>query len=99
MSTSSESPAVTDVPDRTGGEGVEAGRGALFIGFAKIYFMISGSLQRVVLPHLIDAAGSPRSPSSPPRTTAAPRRSSAPACACSWCWARCWPRSSSWARR
>ena len=57
MSTSSESPAVTDVPDRTGGEGVEAGRGALFIGFAKIYFMISGSLQRVVLPHLIDAAG------------------------------------------
>ena len=37
--------------------GVEAGRGALFIGFAKIYFMMSGSLQRVVLPHLIDAAG------------------------------------------
>jgi O-antigen/teichoic acid export membrane protein len=36
--------------------GVEAGRGALFIGFAKMYFMVSGSLQRVVLPHLLDTA-------------------------------------------
>jgi O-antigen/teichoic acid export membrane protein len=36
--------------------GVEAGRGAIFIGFAKIYFMISGSLQRVLLPRLIDTA-------------------------------------------
>jgi O-antigen/teichoic acid export membrane protein len=36
--------------------GVEAGRGALFIGFAKIYFMISGSLQQLVLPRLVDAA-------------------------------------------
>jgi stage V sporulation protein B len=35
---------------------MEAGRGALFIGFAKIYFMISGSLQQVLLPRLVDAA-------------------------------------------
>ena len=41
-----------------GSEGVEAGRGALFIGFAKLYFMFTGSLQRFALPHLIgDAAG------------------------------------------
>ena len=48
-------PGATGVGEASAG--VEAGRGALFIGFAKIYFMISGSLQRVVLPHLIDAAG------------------------------------------
>ena len=48
-----------DVPETSAGsEGVEAGRGALFIGFAKIYFMFTGSLQRFALPHLIgDAAG------------------------------------------
>src|SRR6478672_1577685 len=49
-----------DVPETSsaGSEGVEAGRGALFIGFAKIYFMFTGSLQRFALPHLIgDAAG------------------------------------------
>jgi O-antigen/teichoic acid export membrane protein len=38
-------------------EGVEAGRGALFIGFAKIYFMFGGFLQSVGLAHLVDAAG------------------------------------------
>jgi len=49
----------TDAPDtNAGNEGVEAGRGALFIGFAKMYFMFTGSLQRFALPHLIgDAAG------------------------------------------
>jgi O-antigen/teichoic acid export membrane protein len=41
----------------SGNEGIEAGRGALFIGFAKLYFMFTGSLQRFALPHVIgDAA-------------------------------------------
>lgn len=35
---------------------VVAGRGALFIGFAKVYFMISGFLQQVLLTRLIGAA-------------------------------------------
>ena len=32
---------------------VVAGRGALFIGFAKIYFMLSGSVQQILLPRLL----------------------------------------------
>jgi O-antigen/teichoic acid export membrane protein len=36
---------------------VVAGRGALFIGFAKLYFMFSGFLQQVLLPRLVGAAG------------------------------------------
>ncbi len=39
-------------PDRA----VEAGRGALFIGFAKAYFMVSGFLQRWLLTHLVGPA-------------------------------------------
>jgi O-antigen/teichoic acid export membrane protein len=35
---------------------VVAGRGALFIGFAKIYFMVSGSVQQIVLPRLLATA-------------------------------------------
>jgi len=35
---------------------VVAGRGAIFIGFAKIFFMLSGSVQQIVLPRLIAAA-------------------------------------------
>jgi stage V sporulation protein B len=35
---------------------VVAGRGALFIGFAKIYFMVSGFLQRVLLTRFIGQA-------------------------------------------
>jgi stage V sporulation protein B len=35
---------------------VVAGRGALFIGFAKIYFMVSGSVQQILLPRLLAAA-------------------------------------------
>src|SRR5436190_14596338 len=33
---------------------VEAGRGALFIGFAKGFFMVSGSLQKWLLTHFLD---------------------------------------------
>jgi stage V sporulation protein B len=36
---------------------VVAGRGALFIGFAKLYFMLSGFVQQVLLPRLVGAAG------------------------------------------
>ena len=35
---------------------VVAGRGAIFIGFAKIYFMVSGSVQQIVLPRLLATA-------------------------------------------
>jgi O-antigen/teichoic acid export membrane protein len=35
---------------------VEAGRGALFIGFAKAFFMVSGFLQQVLLARLISVA-------------------------------------------
>ena len=35
---------------------VVAGRGALFIGFAKIYFMVSGSVQQILLPRLLATA-------------------------------------------
>jgi stage V sporulation protein B len=54
-------PGAAAAPARSaasGNEGIEAGRGALFIGFAKMYFMFTGSLQRFALPHVIgDAAG------------------------------------------
>jgi stage V sporulation protein B len=40
-------------PDRA----VEAGRGALFIGVAKVFFMLSGFIQQVVLARLVNAAG------------------------------------------
>jgi stage V sporulation protein B len=36
---------------------VEAGRGALFIGAAKVFFMLSGFVQQVVLARLISVAG------------------------------------------
>jgi stage V sporulation protein B len=35
---------------------VVAGRGAIFIGFAKIFFMVSGSVQQIVLPRLLATA-------------------------------------------
>src|ERR1051325_6295727 len=35
---------------------VEAGRGALFIGFAKIFFMLSGFLQRWLLTRFVGPA-------------------------------------------
>jgi O-antigen/teichoic acid export membrane protein len=35
---------------------IVAGRGALFIGFAKIYFMVSGAAQQLVLPNFIATA-------------------------------------------
>lgn len=41
-----------DHPDRA----VEAGRGALFIGFAKAFFMVAGFLQRVLLARVISPA-------------------------------------------
>jgi O-antigen/teichoic acid export membrane protein len=39
-------------PDRA----VEAGRGALFIGFAKAFFMVAGFLQRVLLARIVNPA-------------------------------------------
>jgi O-antigen/teichoic acid export membrane protein len=38
------------------GAGVVAGKGALFIGFAKVYFMLSGFLQQVLLTRLVGLA-------------------------------------------
>jgi stage V sporulation protein B len=40
----------------SGDAAVVAGRGALFIGFAKIYFMLSGFLQQVLLTRLVGLA-------------------------------------------
>jgi len=40
----------------TATEGSTAARGALFIGFAKIYFMVSGVLQQFLLPRIIGSA-------------------------------------------
>ncbi len=48
----SKTSAPAQAPDRA----VEAGRGALFIGFAKVFFMISGFLQKVLLPHIVSVA-------------------------------------------
>lgn len=39
-----------------GDAAVVAGRGALFIGFAKIFFMISGSVQQILLPRFLATA-------------------------------------------
>jgi O-antigen/teichoic acid export membrane protein len=39
-------------PDR----GVEAGRGALFIGAAKVFFMVTASLQKFLLTHVLGSA-------------------------------------------
>ncbi|HEX2658661.1 MAG TPA: oligosaccharide flippase family protein [Polyangia bacterium] len=36
---------------------VEAGRGALFIGMAKVFFMLSGFIQQVVLARIVSPAG------------------------------------------
>jgi stage V sporulation protein B len=40
-------------PDRA----VEAGRGALFIGAAKIFFIVSGFIQQILLPRLLGTGG------------------------------------------
>ena len=50
---SSSSPSSPPAEDRA----VEAGRGALFIGAAKVFFMLSGLVQQVVLARLISVAG------------------------------------------
>jgi O-antigen/teichoic acid export membrane protein len=42
----------SNAPDRA----VEAGRGALFIGFAKAFFMVAGFLQRVLLARVVSPA-------------------------------------------
>ena len=55
---SSISPATTsevptgNAPDRA----VEAGRGALFIGAGKVFFMLSASVQKLLLTHIIGSA-------------------------------------------
>ncbi|HVR64110.1 MAG TPA: oligosaccharide flippase family protein [Polyangia bacterium] len=53
--TSATTAPATDKPaSAPGGEAaVVAGRGALFIGFAKVYFMLSGFLQQVLLTRLV----------------------------------------------
>ena len=51
-SKSQENQTQKDRPDRA----VEAGRGALFIGFAKAFFMVAGFLQRVLLARVISPA-------------------------------------------
>jgi O-antigen/teichoic acid export membrane protein len=45
-------PAAAAKPDAA----VVAGRGAIFIGFAKVYFMVSGLLQRILLTRFIGAS-------------------------------------------
>ena len=45
--------AAAPAPDRA----VEAGRGAVFIGIAKAFFMLSGFIQQVILARLVNAAG------------------------------------------
>ncbi len=47
-----ESNTPSNSPDRA----VEAGRGALFIGFAKAFFMVAGFLQRVLLARVVSPA-------------------------------------------
>jgi len=44
--------AAAEKPDAA----VVAGRGAIFIGFAKLYFMLSGSVQQILLPRLLATA-------------------------------------------
>jgi len=48
----SNSEVQSSPPDRA----VEAGRGALFIGFAKAFFMVAGFLQRVLLARVVSPA-------------------------------------------
>ncbi|HEY5090857.1 MAG TPA: hypothetical protein VIK30_12850, partial [Polyangia bacterium] len=43
-------------PEQKGEAAVVAGRGAIFIGFAKLYFMCSGFLQQVLLTRLVGLA-------------------------------------------
>jgi O-antigen/teichoic acid export membrane protein len=49
-------PAPPAVSSAVAAEGKTAAKGAVFIGFAKIYFMISGFLQQVLLTRLVGAA-------------------------------------------
>ncbi len=46
----------SEIEPRAADRAVEAGRGALFIGFAKAYFMVAGFLQRWLLTHLVGLA-------------------------------------------
>jgi stage V sporulation protein B len=46
----------SDVPSSTPDRAVEAGRGALFIGFAKAFFMVAGFLQRILLARVVNPA-------------------------------------------
>ena len=46
----------TDKPSNSPDRAVEAGRGALFIGFAKAFFMVAGFLQRVLLARVVAPA-------------------------------------------
>lgn len=51
-------PAGTTAPAAPAVDGaVEAGRGALFIGAAKVFFMLSGFVQQVLLARVVNAAG------------------------------------------
>jgi len=47
---------VTQAPNHRPDRAVEAGRGALFIGFAKAFFMLAGFLQRVLLARVVSPA-------------------------------------------
>ena len=47
----------TTVPSAAPDRAVEAGRGAIFIGAAKVFFMLSGFVQQVALARLVTAAG------------------------------------------
>ena len=44
------------IADAQPSDGSTAGKGAVFIGIAKIYFMLSGFVQQVLLTRLIDLA-------------------------------------------
>ena len=55
--TSSESPVAADAIPPAVDRAVEAGKGALFIGAAKAFFMLSGFVQQVLLARLISVAG------------------------------------------
>lgn len=58
MSAATENrPGIPGEGERTVDRAVEAGRGALFIGFAKVFFMLSGFVQQVVLARLVNVAG------------------------------------------
>jgi stage V sporulation protein B len=57
MSSGSQSPRAPDRPAAAPDRAVEAGRGAVFIGIAKAFFMLSGFVQQVILARLVNAAG------------------------------------------